>query len=129
MFAAETFELQYGFPASNSILQENIQRQEQKVGMKVSFLKITEKDNSFHASQAKIVKSTFKQINIIFFVSANRAQNCAMTEFTSMQADPGAGLGCSIINKALQFKLRIKPYYFQSTFYCKNQLMLKIIVM
>ena len=42
----------------------------------------------FHASQAKIFKSTRKhvEINIILFVSSLETQNCAMAEFTSTGA-------------------------------------------
>ena len=43
------------------------------------------KDNRFHSGQAKVVKSTCKnvQINIMSFVSAYEMQNCVMDEFTS----------------------------------------------
>ena len=43
---------------------------------------------SFHASQAKIVKSTRKHVemNITIFVSALGTQNCAIADFTAMGA-------------------------------------------
>ena len=62
------------------------------------FFQIAEKENSFQASQAKIVRSTCKHVSIIimFFVSPYEMQNCAMAEFTSTYPEPGAALGCGI---------------------------------